>query len=190
MIESVMNFLRGLRVIIRFLFHPIFFVVVTWPFCFAYIALIVYDSLICYKDFDVPVCDPMIYLTDKTENEEWYETANRKLNDWHIAILTCVLLITLTYNMALTWRKRHHYEHNDYFVAEKMVNGSVFLREEPAPFQAKVFGVWGNDTIRIGQCFRINDKLVTAKHVIEGYNEIVIRLGIGLRFHCNPIPRR
>nr|AOX15242.1 protease [Baird Spence virus] len=60
------------------------------------------------------------------------------------------------------------------FVPEKVMAGSVFMKANKPKFQADVYGLADGKWLRSGQCFLSGEYLITANHVVSGYEKVKI----------------
>lgn len=94
-----------------------------------------------------------------------------------IFVIWLFLLILIC--MTRTRRKVYTPVESDFFEPEKMKSGSPLVAAKAPNFQAEVYGIIGNNKYRAGQCFRVGNRLLTAAHVIEDYDTILIESMVG-----------
>lgn len=101
-------------------------------------------------------------------------------NDLVKNLIICTILLLFMKIFINRFYRPHKVSNGDtFFEPERMVDGSVFIAEEMPKFQAKIFGKIGKEVFRSGQAFRVGQHLVTAKHVVDPYSEILIVSGRG-----------
>lgn len=98
-----------------------------------------------------------------------------------IFIIATTLAITLTYYGAYYIYKVSLHSHlpipryiqvNHRYSPEAMRPGSTLIPTPCPSFQARVYGLSDDTWVQMGQCFRIDNHIMTAHHVIEPFTEL------------------
>lgn len=112
-------------------------------------------------------------VTIQLDGIEWFECqmAIKQLAESLAISIICIIFIAI---LARFYLRPHKVVEGPFFAPEKMVPGSVFIAEQMPAFQAKVFGIVDRSAVKSGQGFRAGDLFITAKHVVENFNELLL----------------
>lgn len=112
-------------------------------------------------------------VTIQLDGIEWFECqmAIKQLAESLAISIICIIFIAI---LARFYLRPHKVVEGPFFAPEKMVPGSVFIAEQMPAFQAKVFGIVDRSAVKSGQGFRVGDLFITAKHVVENFNELLL----------------
>lgn len=97
-------------------------------------------------------------------------------SNWVLALLLIEFLLLIPVSFFVWFRRRPAKRVRDIidtpFQPERMMKGSNFVNAKIPSFQFQVYGVEGNVLYKVGQGFRAGNKLITAFHNLDQYEEV------------------